>query len=76
MPNLFWPRALSPHVGAGGMLGRSIHWLGVTLAVASLVTALGCAIDGWALPVAGGLAAAALAMALAGRGVRYLLAGE
>lgn len=76
MPNLIWPRALSSHVGATGFVGRAIHWLGVALAAAILVTALGFAIDDWAMPLAGWLAVAAVAMALAARGVRYLLAKE
>ena len=29
MPNLIWPRALAPHVGATGLIGRTVHWLGV-----------------------------------------------
>ena len=76
MPNLIWPRAPQPHVGASGVIGRTIHWLGVALAVAVLVTAFGFAVDGWAPPLAAGLAIAAVAVALAGRGVRYLLAHE
>lgn len=76
MPNLIWPRALSAQVGPSGLIGRTIHWLGVALAVAFLVTALGFAIDGWALPLAAWLAIGAVAMALAARGVRYLLAKE
>ena len=76
MPNLFWPRALSPDAGPSGLIGRTIHWLGVALAGAVLVTALGFAVDGWATPLAAALAAGAVAMAMVGRGVRYLLAGE
>ena len=76
MPNLIWPRALKRHVGASGLIGRTIHWLGVAFAAAVLVTALGFAVDGWALPLAAGLTIAAVAMALAARGVRYLLARE
>jgi len=76
MSNLIWPRVLSRQVGAGGVIGRSIHWLGVALAAALLVTALGWAADGWSLPVAAALALAAAATALGSRGVRYLLARE
>ena len=76
MPNLIWPRALSPHVGATGLIGRTIHWLGVGLAAAFLVTALGFVVDGWALSLAAWLTLAAFATALAARGVRYLLARE
>ena len=76
MSNLIWPRVLARKVGAGGVIGRSIHWLGVALAAALLVTALGWAADGWSWPMAAALAAAAAATALGGRGVRYLLARE
>jgi hypothetical protein len=76
MPNLIWPRALSADVGSSGLIGRTIHWLGVALAIAFLVTALGFAADGWSRVEAVGLAAAAIALALAARGVRYILAKE
>jgi hypothetical protein len=76
MPNLIWPRALSPQIGPSGLIGRTIHWLGVALAAAVLVTALGFAVDGWSAPLAVGLTLAAVAMALVARGVRYLLARE
>jgi hypothetical protein len=76
MPNLIWPRALSRDVGPTGLIGRTIHWLGVGLAVAILVTALGFAVDGWALTLAAWLTVAAVATALGARGVRYLLARE
>ncbi|MFI4966355.1 MAG: hypothetical protein ACHP9T_13425 [Caulobacterales bacterium] len=76
MSNILWPRELSPDIGHAGLIGRAVHWTGVALAVAFMVTALGFAVDGWALPLAAGLALAAIAMALAARGVRYLLARE
>lgn len=76
MPNLIWPRALSSQVGAGGLIGRTVHWFGVGFALIILVTALGFAVDDWALPLAGWLAVTAILMALAARGVRYLLAKE
>jgi len=76
MPNLIWPRALSPDVGAPGLLGRTIHWLGVAVAIAFLITALGFAADGWSMAEAAGLATAAIALALAARGARWLLAKE
>jgi hypothetical protein len=76
MPNLFWPRALSAEVGHAGLIGRLAHWLGIALAIGLLVTALGFAADGWAVPAAVGLSVAAIAAALGGRGVRYLLAKE
>lgn len=76
MPNLIWPRALSPHIGASGLIGRTIHWLGVALAILVLVTALGFAVDGWSAPIAAGMTLAAVAVALGARGVRYLLARE
>lgn len=76
MPNLIWPRALSADVGPSGRIGRTIHWLGVVLAVAFLVTALGFAVDGWSRAEAAGLTTAAIAVALAARGARYILAKE
>ena len=76
MPNLIWPRALSADVGAAGLIGRSIHWLGVLLALVFLVTAIGFAADGWSSSDAVWLTVIAVAMALAARGVRYLLARE
>lgn len=76
MPNLIWPRALSADVGAPGLIGRTIHWLGVAMAVAFLVTAMGFAVDGWSRSDALWLSVIAIAMALAARGVRFLLARE
>ncbi|WP_372782539.1 hypothetical protein [Phenylobacterium sp.] len=76
MPNLIWPRALSSDVGPSGLIGRTIHWLGVVLAVGFLLTAMGFAVDGWSAPLAAELALGAVVMALAARGVRYLLARE
>ena len=76
MPNLFWPRALSPDVGTPGVIGRTIHWLGVMLAAAFLVTAMGFAADGWSMSDAIWLTVIAVVMAFAARGVRYLLARE
>ena len=76
MSNLIWPRALSPQIGPSGLVGRTVHWLGVALAAAVLVTALGFAVDGWSVAFAAELTLAAMAVALAARGVRYLLARE
>jgi hypothetical protein len=76
LPNLFWPRALSPDVGASGLIGRTIHWLGVAMAAAFLITAMGFAIDGWSMSDALWLSVIAIVMALATRGVRFLLARE
>ncbi|MDB5427523.1 MAG: hypothetical protein JWR47_2911 [Phenylobacterium sp.] len=76
MPNLIWPRALSSDVGPSGLIGRSVHWLGVAVAIAFLFTAMGLAADGWAPALATWLTAGAVATALAARGVRYLLARE
>ena len=76
MPNLIWPRALSANVGAPGLIGRTVHWLGVALAAAFLVTAMGFAADGWSASDAIWLTVIAVVMALAARGVRYLLARE
>jgi hypothetical protein len=76
LPNLIWPRALSPDVGTPGLIGRTVHWLGVALAVAFLVTAMGFAADGWSTSNAIWLTVIAVVMALGARGVRYLLARE
>jgi len=76
MPNLIWPRALSPHVGASGRIGRTVHWLGVVLAGLFLVIALGFAADGWSTSDAIWLTVIAVTMAMGARGVRYLLARE
>jgi hypothetical protein len=76
MPNLFWPRTLSAEVGASGLIGRSIHWLGVLLALVLLVTAMGFAVDGWSMSDAVWLAFLGVVLALAARGARYLLARE
>ncbi|HEY3949503.1 hypothetical protein [Phenylobacterium sp.] len=76
MPNLFWPRELTSDVGTSGWIGRTVHWTGVAFAAAILITAFGFAVDGWATDLAAWLAAAAVATALAARGVRYLLAHE
>jgi small-conductance mechanosensitive channel len=76
MPNLIWPRALSPQTGASGLIGRTIHWFAVAVAVLVLLAALGFAADGWKPPLAAGLAIGAVAIAMAARGVRYLLAHE
>jgi hypothetical protein len=76
LPNLIWPRALSPDVGAPGLIGRTIHWLGVALAAAFLITAMGFAVDGWSMSDALWLSVIAVAMALGARGVRFLLARE
>jgi len=76
MPNLIWPRALTADVGTSGWIGRTLHWLGVALAAFVLVTAFGFAVDGWAVTLACEMTAAAIAMALGARGLRYLLARE
>jgi hypothetical protein len=76
LPNLIWPRALSSDVGASGLIGRTIHWLGVAMAVAFLITAIGFAVDGWSMSDAVWLSIIAVVMALATRGIRFLLARE
>ncbi len=76
MPNLIWPRALSSDVGASGLIGRTIHWLGVAMALAFLITAIGFAVDGWSMSDAVWLSVIAVVMALATRGIRFLLARE
>jgi hypothetical protein len=76
MPNLLWPQAVSPRVSHAGLIGRAVHWLGVTLAVAFLITALGFAVDGWSRTEAAELTVAAVVLALGARGARYLLARE
>jgi hypothetical protein len=67
---------LSADVGATGLIGRTIHWLGVLSALAFLVSAMGFAVDGWSLSDAVWLSLIAVAMVLASRGVRFLLARE
>jgi lysylphosphatidylglycerol synthetase-like protein (DUF2156 family) len=76
MPNLIWPRATRDDVGASGLIGRTVHWLGVVMALAFLVIALGFAADGWSLSDAVWLSVIAVAMAMGARGVRYILARE
>lgn len=76
MANLFWPRERSPAVGPTGLIGRFIHWLGAAVAIAFLLTAMGFVADGWASRLAIELTLAAIAAALGGRAVRYLLARE
>jgi hypothetical protein len=76
LPNLIWPRALSADVGASGLIGRAVHWLGVALAAALLLTAIGFAVDGWSVSDAIWLSLIAIVMALSARGVRFLLAKE
>jgi hypothetical protein len=76
LPNLFWPRALSADVGASGLIGRTIHWLGVAMAAAFLVTAIGFAVDGWSMSDAVWLTIIAVVMVFATRGLRFLLARE
>jgi hypothetical protein len=76
LPNFIWPRALSADVGATGLIGRTIHWLGVIAALAFLVTAIGFAVDGWSLSDAIWLSLIAVVMVFATRGVRFLLARE
>jgi predicted DNA repair protein MutK len=76
MPNLLWPRVRSTDIGASGVIGRTVHWLGVVFAAAILVIALGFAADGWSTSDAIWLSAIAVVMALGARGVRYLLAHE
>lgn len=76
MPNLIWPRTLSENAGAPGVIGRTVHWLGVAIAMVLLVAAMGFAVDGWSRSDAAWLSILAVVMALGARGVRYLLARE
>ncbi|MBS0364086.1 MAG: hypothetical protein JSR98_22150 [Proteobacteria bacterium] len=76
MRNLIWPSVVTPNAGPSGWIGRTVHWTGVALAAAILLTALGFAVDGWSTGLAVRLAAVAIVMALASRGIRYLLAHE
>jgi hypothetical protein len=76
MPNLIWPRETRSDLGASGMIGRTVHWLGVLMAVAFLIIALGFAADGWSTSDAIWLTVVAVVMAMGARGVRYLLARE
>jgi hypothetical protein len=76
MPNLIWPRALSPQISHAGLIGRGLHWLGVALAGALVITAIGFAADGWSRTEAAELALGAVVLAMTARGARYLLAHE
>lgn len=76
MANLLWPSARSAVDGPSGLIGRAIHWLGIAVAIALLLTSVGFLADGWALRLATELAIAAVVTALGARAVRYLLARE
>jgi len=76
MPNLIWPRVLSPQISHAGLIGRGLHWFGLALAATLLITALGFAVDGWSQTEAVELALGAVALAMTARGARYLLAHE
>ena len=76
MANLLWPSARSAIDGPSELIGRTVHWLGVIVAIGLLLTAMGFVADGWAVPLATELAVAAIVTALGARGVRYLLARE
>jgi hypothetical protein len=76
MPNLIWPRTLSPQISHAGLIGRGLHWAGVALSAAFLITALGFAVDGWSKTEAVELTVGAVVLAMTARGARYLLARE
>ncbi|WP_309605052.1 hypothetical protein [Phenylobacterium sp.] len=76
MSNLIWPSARSPDDSGSARFGRAIHWMGVILAAALLITAAGFVAGGWAVPLAARLALVALAVAVIARAVRYILARE
>jgi len=76
MANLLWPSARSAVDGPYGLIGRAVHWLGVAVAIALLLTAMGFVADGWAVPLATELAVAGVLTALIARAVRFLLAKE
>lgn len=77
--NFLWPAELNPDPGVIGRLGRVLHWVGVLfgLLVAGVVWFSFSQMDGTDLPpLAAGCVAAAAFFAMAGRGLRYIFAGE
>jgi hypothetical protein len=76
LPNFIWPSTKRPEVGAAGTLGRVLHWTGAIAAGLCALLAIELAVEGWALHLSRALFVAALALAFAGRGLRYVLARE
>ena len=74
--NIFWPTDPWPEnceIGARGRLGRALHWAALVLAALVVLFILAT----WGDPVAMTVEAAlAVAIALVGRGLRYILADE
>jgi hypothetical protein len=73
MLNFFWPTAPVYDPGILGRLGRLVHWLAILLWIALLAFAL-FGLTSTDSRFAWGLIG--VAVALAGRGLRYVMAGE
>jgi hypothetical protein len=77
--SFIWPTTRNPDPGAIGRLGRVLHWVGLILGLAIFGLCVAWAADDGPdqyapLMIAGAVFLAALA--LAGRGLRYILAAE
>jgi hypothetical protein len=76
LPNFIWPSLRRRDVGAAGVLGRAIHWLGVIAAGLCALLAAEFAVEGWATQLSRSLLVAALALTFGTRALRYMLARE
>jgi hypothetical protein len=74
--NFIWPALKRRDVGTAGTLGRWIHWAGVFLAGLCALLAIEFMVEGWATHLSRDLLAAALALALGTRALRYVLTRE
>jgi len=73
---LVWPSLKRPDVGAAGLFGRVVHWIGVVAAGLCALMAAEFAVEGWATHLSRSLVVVALALTFGTRGLRYLLARE
>lgn len=73
--SLIWPRRIGANPSIFGRLGRLVFWIATVLAV---LLAVGTTIGIFTAPDIAAVFnySAAVVLFLAGRGVRYLLAGE